>query len=233
MEIHSVFFPSNGLVPFERLRNVFVASVAKAMPDIPLVMHDMGKCETRSDRLYGMSSNTHKLAEWVKIAESATTDIVLCDCDLLAVGTVADAWDTPFDIGYTVRKGQFPFNCGVIFVRNTPNAKAVMRTWLEINDRMYADPRFHAAYRAKYAGMNQSAWGHILEKRMFEKSIAALPSKYNACGGEWGNVDDIRIYHVKDQLRKCCLHERHLNHNRRLRPIVNQFRELEKSYAHQ
>jgi hypothetical protein len=227
MEIHSVYFPSNGTIPFERLRRVFERSVRESMPEIPLVMHEMGKCETRTDRIYGMSSNCQKLAKWVEIATTATTDIVLCDCDLMAVASIADAWETPFDVAYTKRKGQFPFNSGVVFVRNTGIAKEIMREWLTINGRMYEDPAFHARYRARYAGMNQSAWGYILESGKYAKHIAALSPIYNACGAEWATLPDIRIYHVKDHLRKCCLNNRYLNRNRPLRPIVQKFRELE------
>lgn len=230
-ELHTVHFPGDGntAVNFARLRDVFAQSVRERMPGVPLRVHEMTPCDVVRGRLYGMSSNTHKLAKWVEIAERATTDIVLCDCDLMAVGSIADAWERPFDVGYTRRAGQFPFNSGVVFVRNTDAAKAIMRKWLEINDRMFFDPSFHERYRRRYAGMNQSAWGYMLETNDIPGTVACLPAKYNCCSAEWLHEPDPRIYHIKDQLRRACLNPRYGKRLRELEHIVGEFHRIERA----
>lgn len=231
MEIHTVYFPGgdNCNIDFAKLRDVFAYSVAEHMPEVKLVVHEEQPCEVSQSRVYGMSSNTHKLAKWVEITDAASEPVVLCDCDLMMVKSVADAWDADFDLAYTRRGGEFPFNSGVVFVRPTPAAKAIMREWLEINDRMYADPSFHEKYRRRYAGMNQAAWGYMIERNEFPGKVAVLAPKYNACEQEWETEPDARIYHIKGRLRRACLNFRYSNRNRGLRKVVNEFRRIERA----
>lgn len=223
MEIHTVYFDGTGHTrsDFAKLRDVFIASCRQHMPDIRLVVHNLPPCGTYP-RSYGMASNTHKLAKWVEITEEADNDIVLCDCDIMFSGRVDDAFDEPFDVGYTSRTGPYPFNNGVMFVRNTDDAKEVMRRWLNVNNAMYKNPPFHFQYREKYAGMNQAAWGYMLECDDLPGVVKAIDPKFNACDREWLSLDDIRVYHIKSELRHCCLADKNPKHE--YAEIVNEFK---------
>lgn len=234
MEIHTVYFPgAPGKADFAKLLRVFRASFSDHMPDVPIVCHELEPCATDRHHIYGMSSNTHKLAKWNEIVQNASDDVVLCDCDLMAAGRIDDAWRLEggnWDAAYTKRESQFPFNNGVMFFRNTPAARQIMARWLQVNNEMYDDPRKHRPYRRLYAGMNQAAWGYLLTQEKGIGKIAALSSRYNACEREWRRTPerhDIRIYHIKSALRIACLARHRANRAPNWQHIIQKFMHYE------
>lgn len=227
MEIHTVFFDGTGQTrtDFKRLRDVFIASCRQHMPHARLVVHNIPACQMQG-RAYGMTSNTYKLAKWVEIAEAAKEDIVLCDCDVMFVNSIDDAFELDFDLAYTRRTGLLPFNSGVVFLRPTDHAKACMRKWLAVNNEMFRNSPFHMRYRDKYAGMNQAAWGYLLESGELPGKVISVDPKYNACGSDNAG-DDVRVIHIKDDVRAACLIPNMIAKSHRLHPIAAKFREFE------
>jgi len=222
MKIHTVHF--DGLAGFRLLRDVMLKTFREVMPEVETICHEPGMGEQFGRREFGLAANTHKLAVWNDIVQSADEDLILCDCDLMAMESILDAFDTPFDIGYTIRSGPIPLNGGVVFVRNTPAAKTFFREWLKINDMMFQSPAIHEPWRAKYAGINQAAFGYLLEKRPFPVRMTALPAIYNGCDGEWGNLQNCRIWHIKSELRRYCIGRDLRRPPKKLLPIVETFR---------
>lgn len=231
MEIHTVFFDGTGQTrtDFKRLRDVFIASCRHHMPHARLVVHNIAACQIQG-RSYGMSSNTHKLAKWVEITESAKEDVVLCDCDLMFNDTIDDVFELDFDLAYTRRNGPLPFNSGVVFLRPTEHAKAGMRKWLSVNNEMFRNAPFHNRYRDKYAGMNQAAWGYLLESGELPGKVISVDPKYNACGDD-NRGDDVRIIHIKDDVRSACLLPNMIAKSHRMYSIAKKFREFEGNAA--
>ena len=229
MDIHTVYFDGAGKTRtnFSRLRDVFVRSVRRHMPDARLHVHTIPPCEI--GKQYGLTSNSYKLAKWVEIADAIDDDTMICDCDIMFCGRVDCAFDTEFDLAYCKRSGPLPFNCGVVFLRPTETAKSVMRSWLNINDTMYKNAAFHRLFANKYAGMNQAAWGYLRDMGKLPAGVVQIDAKYNCCDFEWATEQDPRVYHIKSDLRNACLGLPHVRPKSQYAKIVNMFRSYEKS----
>lgn len=183
-------------------------------------------------------ANSVKLAKWVEELEKGDSPIMFSDCDMLMVQPVDDVWKMDFDVAFTRRdendatipqpKGvevvkpskrvppatgfaRVPLNGGIVFARPTDVTRRFFRTWLEINDRMLMDVKFHAPWKKKYLGVNQASLGYMLENGSSQGvRLVSLPcSVWNACESNWLRLDpDVRMVHVKGMLRHYCLRAR-------------------------
>lgn len=193
----TVFFDKDGT--WEKLLKVFKRSWEEHM-DIPLTVITC-KTPPAISREYGLISNTVKLAMWNK---NFTQDTIFLDCDLLIRANIKDGFDQITNIGITKRDHiSFPFNAGVVFAKHTQYSKEFLGEWQYINDKMYHDPKFHQPYRNKYAGINQSALGYMLEDGW---KADYLSQQYNLC--EWKHYKDAKVIHIKGKLRRHCLGRR-------------------------
>lgn len=185
---------------------------------IPLHIYQI-TAPQESRKYYGFSANHAKLKEWVKRLNG---DTILIDADMLCLQDISDGFKKINHIGITERDGKIPYNGGVVFVKDTPEAKEFMSKWLEIDDRMLTDSEFHKPYHEKYAGQNQASLGWMLENG-YEDMVAVLPKTYNLCE-PWSDRQDAKMIHMKGALRRNVFR----NHPRKeLEPIV----ELWKEYA--
>jgi len=151
--------------------------------------------------------NTQKLGLWCRtILEAPVGDrICLIDSDTFLVNGFDGVWDQDFDIAITVRDFVIPINTGVIFVRVTPQTKAFMQRWHDVNAAMYADIPFHTQWAEKYGGMTQASLGSILESGDHGLNVLNLPCReWNCEDSSWGEFDPAvtRVLHVKSGLRR-------------------------------
>lgn len=206
MKIVTVTFDYPGNGQYRRLFNVFRASCAAVMPEVKFEAIEIAPpADIKAGYSTGMNSNVHKLRVWQRVMETATETVAFCDCDMIALGSIADVDRLDFDLAYTVRKHPtIPINGGVVFVRPTEAGRAAMRRWNEIDDLMFCDHKLHQAYRRKYAGMNQAAFGYLLERHADIAKMVPVPcALYNSCCETWPQIGpDTRMVHLKGPLRR-------------------------------
>lgn len=156
----------------------------------------------------GLATNTDKLREWGRIVDEAPDGdtIALLDSDMMALGTIDGAFATPFDVACTDKQHcqKLPFNGGAVFVRVNERSRAFMRTWVEVNDRLFANPEEHAPYRGRFGGMNQAALGYMLERMTIDVAFRWLPcATWNCCDEVlWRAWRGARLVHIKSGLRR-------------------------------
>jgi hypothetical protein len=161
----------------------------------------------RKGRIRGLVSNTVKLEKWVEILTTIPDNdtVIFTDCDMLFLKDPGEVFSRDFDIAYTERtQSKWTINGGVLFVKVNPRSRDFMNHFVNVNKMMFEDPDFHQPWKNKYAGMNQSALGCILEMKKHEAKLISLPcAEYNSCGEDWPFITEkTRILHIKGQLRK-------------------------------
>jgi hypothetical protein len=155
-------------------------------------------------------ANTQKLDYWQAVIESAELgdQLLLIDADTLILRPLDDIWERPFDLAYTTKPpgARFPFNGGVLFMRVSPAVKAFMATWVQENRRMLRDRAYHLPFLGRYGGINQSAFGALLERgALADLAVVELPClEWNCEDSSWAAFDPAvtRILHVKSTLRQ-------------------------------
>jgi len=199
---------------YEKLLRVFEQSVKENDPKNDVVVKRISPPKVKSKQCF--SSNTLKLGVWVEEMEKLPEGHEICfiDCDMMVLKPSDDVFKNDFDICYTKRprpqNSRLPVNGGVIFCKNNECSRHFMRHFRIINDKMYNDRKFHERWRKKYAGMNQAAFGYLLEhpKEYTAKLFGVECNTYNVCNESWHNVgknQNIRIVHIKSALRKMCV----------------------------
>jgi hypothetical protein len=184
---------------FNDLLKAFEASCAENCP-VPVEVVSLPPPEITVRK--GYNSNTDKLEVWNEWAQNADEDIIFMDCDMLVLGDMSDGFNDVEDIGFTYRdyyKG-YPFNSGVVYMRNTDYAKHFFQRWTEYNRMMLDDPELHRKYKKIYGGINQSANGKLIHEENI--THCKLPmSVYNLCE-DWSNWEKAKAIHFKGVLRR-------------------------------
>lgn len=179
---------------YERLLDVFVNSWKKNSK-IALEIHRIEPPATGS-RNKGFYYNHRKLKQWIA---SVDGDTIFVDCDMLLMEDISCGFDSVKHIGITGRRPPFPYNGGVVFVRDNEKSRKFLNKWLEIDGQMLRSTEFHMPYRMKYAGLNQSSLGWMLENG-YRDFTHVLPEAYNLCDG-WPDWRQAKMIHVKGRLR--------------------------------
>lgn len=213
MIICTVQFNYSGGPDYKLLLDVFKKSVQRHMPDTMLYEINIPPPRRDISKAYNLKYNTEKLEAWLHFLKTTDQDqVVFSDCDMVMAAPIYDVFDPEYDIAYTARTRttRIPMNGGVMFVRNNEASKNFFEEFYRVNKAMYNDEKFHNQWRAKYAGMNQAAFGYMYEM----KPVPILLHKYltdvwNAVDCDWPNITDkTRLIHVKSQLRKNVLQNR-------------------------
>jgi lipopolysaccharide biosynthesis glycosyltransferase len=224
LKIVSIQFDYNGLRKYEKLAEVFEYSVKKNCPEADLELLKVKPPELKKKiRSKSFASNTLKLKLWLKVLKNTDDDVVFMDCDMIVLKDISDVFKNRFDIGYTKRTGsRIPYNGGVMFVKNTPEAIKFVELWKEINDKMYNDYSFHHTWRNKYAGMNQAAFGYIMETGGYKAKLKSFSCDiWNSCVENWPKInDETRIVHIKGALRRSVLMNSSINSVRYRRAVI-------------
>lgn len=185
---------------YERLLEKF-ASSWKRNARIPLRILRIKPPELGS-RKKGFYSNHRKLRAWIDAVDG---DTIFVDCDMLLLECISDGFQQVEHIGFTERPGPFPINGGVVFVRDTNESRQFLEKWYEVDRRMLTDVEFHMQYHEKYAGINQSSMGYMLESD-YGHLVSLLPcSTYNLCDGQWDEWTKTKLIHIKGRLRELIL----------------------------
>ena len=102
-----------------------------------------------------------------------------------------------------------PYNGGVLFVRPNERSLEFFNTMRDVNNQMMVDKSMHDPYRRAYAGINQAAFGYMMENHQGVCSMLQLPcSTWNACDNTWLDYGDhVRMIHIKSALRRYCLRD--------------------------
>ena len=182
---------------YERLLDVLIASW-NANTSIPLQVLRIPAPKTglRNDAFY---YNHAKLRKWI---DSVDQDTIFIDCDMLCLRDISDGFDNVQHIGVTVRPGDYPMNCGVVFVRHNPKTMAFLEKWYEIDAQMLADEGFHMKWYKKVAGMNQSSMKWMIDNG-YGDMVSTLPcTTYNLCDGQWDQWQQAKMIHIKGYLRE-------------------------------
>lgn len=157
-------------------------------------------------------ANTQKLEEWCRLVAEAPDGqpLLLIDADTVILRPLDDLWAKPFDLAYTVKPGaRFPFNGGVLPVRVSPAVRAFFQTWWTENLRMLRDTAYHGPFRKRYGGLNQAAFGALLERGgCTDLQLLTLPcQEWNCEDATWRYFEPAttRILHIKDGLEQANL----------------------------
>lgn len=161
---------------------------------------------------WGLYANTIKLWAWHDYVMSCDEELILADCDMLMLRSAEGAFDEDFDIAYTRRTGgqKVPINNGIIMVKPTEKARAFVRMWAEVNQKMFDDKTFHAKWKGKYPGMNQAAFGYMLEEAQHGVKLHEYGTrKWNAVEPDWTHIDEETVFlHFKGALRRKLFEDR-------------------------
>ena len=195
MKAVTVSFDRSSTGIFKQLLQAFTNSW-RVNARIPLEIY-YTKPPRQRTRSYTFDANHYKLCKWV---EHAHKDTILIDSDMICKSDITDAFDHVQHIGITTRRGSIPYNGGVIFVKNTRKARAFIERWIEVDQRMITDPVFHRPWHLKYAGMNQSSLGWLLENG-YDDLVTILPEEYNHCE-PWDRLQTSKMIHIKSRLRR-------------------------------
>lgn len=156
-------------------------------------------------------SNTAKLEAWARVVRASDPGerLALVDADTFVLRDLTPVWVEAFDFAYTLRSpGRLPLNAGVVFVRVSAELVRFFDEWDRANADMYAHPKLHQTWRARYGGINQAALGMLLEAKLAEKlgvKIARLQCReWNCEDSSWHEFDPAvtRVVHLKSGLRR-------------------------------
>lgn len=182
---------------------------------------------------YLFNANHAKLKVWRDYVVSVDDDVVLMDSDTLVLRDLTHVFEkNDFDVAVTTRgwNTRLTINGGVVFVRNTPEARQIIDLWYESDIELHSDKKLHERFRAKYGGMNQSSYGYMLTKKLPGKIIELPCSVYNQV--EWWCNRNVKpcVVHYKSQLRHAVLSPRSINATRyNMRDAVSKWRGYEEA----
>lgn len=162
MKAHAFAFPCRQDDRWQRMSAVLAYSCKRHGLDIQIHMMPIPPGMDTDPKV---ASNHDKLKLWNEVVQAATEPLLLLDADMFCQRNPVKLPDIVEHVGITWRpEGQeIPLNAGFVFVQPTQEAKAFFRAWVEADDLLRANPGLHLKYRQKWAGMNQSSLGMLIE----------------------------------------------------------------------
>ncbi len=198
--------------PWSRMARVLAHTAARQCPGWDVSIERLpGALPPSRHRSEAEATNTLKLDHWAAAVADAPDGarLALVDVDTAVLRGLDDAWSLPFDLAYTVREvSRLPLNAGVVFVRVSSRTRALVAAWRGENRRMFADARYHEPWQRRFGGMNQAAFGKVLESGLVGElglELARLPCReWNCEDSSWRRFDPerTRILHLKSGLRR-------------------------------
>lgn len=160
------------------------------------------------------ADNTFKLRLWAKRVERAEIgeNLILMDCDMLILGSMDEAFRSPFDVAYTVRNHRARINGGVVYVHVTELAKQFVKKWVEVDGAIYGKGADAYIDIVKGAGINQTSMAQTISKVSHWEpapNIVELPCEIWNCEQVSYPLfsDATKVLHVKSWLREVLLHD--------------------------
>jgi hypothetical protein len=210
--LEACYFETSSAGRWTRLARVLRATAEEHCPEWGIRVEAIRpSIDPRAEPPRSWQANTQKLGQWARrVEESADGDrILLIDADTFVCRPLDDVWTLDFDLVYTTRRGPFPFNAGVLFLRVSDRIRAFMRAWVEANAAIMADtitPR--ESWIRRFGGVNQASLAGLLDAPPVDLQIVTLPCReWNCVDGYWHHFKPelTRIVHVKGDLRRACL----------------------------
>jgi len=196
---------------FARLANALENSVAKNSPDVEFDEVITPAPDERPGLLRHYTDNHAKLVVWRDQihAEPDGSQVILMDADTIVLGPLEDAFDRPYDIGWTWRPGRLPANSGVVFVNCNERSRNFMDAWVQ-RDRMLMENRTLADHGArKFGGANQASFMWLITHgggTDIANCHTMMCKKWNSVDQTWHEFsDDTRVLHIKGKLRDACV----------------------------
>ena len=233
MRLFCAVFDTTKNRSYERMHRVWEYTAKKNSPCEAVDTLWIDPPKNTDPRRTSFDANYVKLKAWVDYCNKyPEEDIVLMDADMMVMRPLQEVFDRhKFDCAFTVRDqiGRLTINGGVVYVRGTAKAREIMDLWGVCDKKLYLNPKLHQTYRSKYAGMNQSSWGYMMEKHK-PKGVLELPcSIYNKVVFLSKSKEKPYVIHLKDTLRQSALGGRHWNNCRYgTREYVKLWRQFEK-----
>ena len=185
---------------YDKLLRVWQRSAARHMPGVErrVIEIDPPQDTGRLDDI------THAFLAAIDYVLEQGRDCIVCDADMMFCGNMMDAFNTEFDIAVTVRDARTPYNTGVWFYRETPEAREFMKLWRTRTEMLIAnksDPVIGA-----YGGLDQASLALAIMENT-SAVVAELPcALYNAEQSCWGSLSQhVKAVHIKSELRDVCL----------------------------
>jgi hypothetical protein len=150
--------------------------------------------------------NAQKHAYWAAAVDEAPdgTPMLLMDADTMILRPLDQVWSYDFDLAYTVRTFEIPFNAGVVFLRVSAGTREFMRRWrdgaLELLHARDTDSRQRLR---RYIGVAQASFVALLKDPRI--TLGTLPChEWNCEDSSWPSFDPAvtRIVHLKGRLRR-------------------------------
>lgn len=213
MKIVTVQFQYPDFYDFGLLRDVFRKSCEIHNPEMEFVNIEIPPPKKINGKARNFKYNSVKLEIWRDYMLKATEPTIFADCDMMATLPAKSAFDIPFDVAFTARTRvhRIPMNGGIIFANPNEPARQFFKKWLEVNNQMLKDEKFHHVWRCKYAGMNQAAFGYVHQELILKNKLKVNLHEYktinwNAVDCDWANVNgQTHFVHYKSRLRKLVL----------------------------
>jgi hypothetical protein len=175
--------------------------------------------------------NTTKLRQWIDRAleTSDGDEVLLIDGDCAIIKPLNPIWCQRFDIAYTVRPHGLPLNGGVVFLRMSRRVRGFLKSWWAKNLEFLNNADTHAPWRAKYAGINQSSFGFIIERVNHGCHLIKLPcEEWNACAPSLFDPRRTRVIHIKSALRRALFGIQNTIRSRSMIPLIDLWNTLER-----
>lgn len=146
--------------------------------------------------------NTDRSAMKVQFWNSAlklingTKDVIFLDADTFPMCDISSIFDEKFDIGYTIRKGRWPLNSGVVFLRSNKSGREFMNLWQKNTDKILGDPEMKVKARATHGAVDQMAFDNTIEQSKNTKVASFACDIWNQ-GNCIKDIESVKIFHFK------------------------------------
>lgn len=147
-----------------------------------------------------IESNHEKLRLWNHAVQNASAPLILLDVDMFCQHSPEPCMRAVQHVGITYRDPNTtpPINGGVVYVQPTEQARAFFTAWVKADGVLHANPKLHAAYRERYAGMNQASLGMIMEGTDgLAHLVTPLSCRLTNCVEPWTDWERATFVHIK------------------------------------
>ena len=135
-------------------------------------------------------------------------DLVLMDCDMLVTEDLSEVFSKPFDFAYTAKEDpseQFPFNSGIVFLRNRDITIRFMERWLKETEKVLTNPDLLDYAIALLGGADQMALAraigrttHLLSSyEYYRLKLMGLPCSTYNLHKYWDDPSRSKVIHFK------------------------------------
>ena len=196
MKILAAYFPAKKI--YKELKQLFVLSVNKAMPSVELVILERIPVQREKyNHQLDTATGFHLVTDYLLEHDE---EFAVADIDIYFRRSIEDAWETPFDLGFTVRRSP-KYNTGLWFYR--PSGRPLLKLWKEKTRYYERNYKKLILEIRKQGGIDQKALYEAIIEDNGRHTIAEFPCLYwNACQDDWHNIQkNTRAIHVKSKLR--------------------------------